>query len=75
MKQITVNSSSELDQIVADANSKNVILLFTGTKNSDTGKSWCPDCVVADPVIESVVKNSNDGEGLFVTIPVGDLPT
>lgn len=28
-------------------------MLFTGSKSIDTGRSWCPDCVNAEPVIEA----------------------
>jgi len=35
-----------------------LIMYFTGTPNPATGKSWCPDCVVADPVLEEMVKTA-----------------
>ncbi|MFH4980759.1 hypothetical protein AB6A40_007468 [Gnathostoma spinigerum] len=31
------------------------LILFTASKNS--GKSWCPDCVEAEPAIENVLKD------------------
>lgn len=74
MTRITVNSSAELDQVVKDNSGKTVVLLFTGTKKSD-GNSWCPDCVVADPVIEERVEHNKRADFVFVTVPVGDLPT
>ena len=74
MQQFTANSSVELDQITREHN-KTAVLLFTGTKQAN-GKSWCPDCVVADPVIEKVTHQlSTDDSLIFVTVPVGDLPT
>ena len=33
------------------------LVLFTGAKNPETGVSWCPDCVSADPVIEKYIEN------------------
>ncbi|EFO25667.1 hypothetical protein LOAG_02819 [Loa loa] len=30
------------------------VILFTGSK--DDGKSWCPDCVRAEPIIEKVIE-------------------
>ena len=79
MKQLSTTSSAELDQWVTQYSNEqltNVVLLFTGTKNASTGKSWCPDCVVADPVIESVVKQTQARDDIvFITIPVGDLPS
>jgi len=32
-----------------------VLVLFSGGKSPATGKSWCPDCVVAEPVVDAVV--------------------
>ncbi|XP_049951793.1 thioredoxin domain-containing protein 17-like [Schistocerca serialis cubense] len=34
-----------------------IYVLFSGSKDSD-GKSWCPDCVAAEPVIDKVLKRS-----------------
>ncbi|KAH9413093.1 Thioredoxin domain-containing protein 17 [Dermatophagoides pteronyssinus] len=74
MKQFTIDNSQKLDDLIKENEDKKVILLFTGTKKSD-GKSWCPDCVVADPVIESVVKEILDSDMVFATVFVGDLPS
>mmetsp|Transcript_69992 Transcript_69992/g.137457 ORF Transcript_69992/g.137457 Transcript_69992/m.137457 type:complete len:130 (-) Transcript_69992:122-511(-) len=38
-----------------------VFILFTGTKSLDTGKSWCPDCVAAEPVIIDAMKSVEGG--------------
>ncbi|OTF72010.1 thioredoxin domain-containing protein, partial [Euroglyphus maynei] len=59
---------------IQEYDGKKLILLFTGNKKSD-GKSWCPDCVVASPVIENVVKEIADSDMVFVTVLVGDLPS
>jgi len=32
-----------------------LVVLFTGAINADTGKSWCPDCTAAKPVVDSVL--------------------
>ncbi|XP_076338492.1 thioredoxin domain-containing protein 17-like [Tachypleus tridentatus] len=56
----------ELDQL-GDDNS--VFILFTGSKGSD-GKSWCPDCVLAEPVIEEALKII-DEEVVFIVCEVG----
>jgi thiol-disulfide isomerase/thioredoxin len=44
-------------------------VLITGEKGSD-GKSWCPDCVKADALMEKLVYNNQQAKGLFVTCPV-----
>ncbi|CAL2035575.1 hypothetical protein CAEBREN_02755 [Caenorhabditis brenneri] len=51
-----------------------VVALFTGSKSLTTGESWCPDCVVAEPVIDEVIKGA-DVAGIdvhFVTVFVGN---
>ncbi|XP_020282346.1 thioredoxin domain-containing protein 17-like [Pseudomyrmex gracilis] len=48
-------------------------ILYTGTKLSDSGKSWCPDCVVAEPFIEKGFETAPDGTQLIVA-EVGDRP-
>ncbi|XP_050435745.1 thioredoxin domain-containing protein 17-like [Adelges cooleyi] len=37
-----------------DANQKSYVV-FTGTPN-ETGKSWCSDCVLAEPVIQNQIE-------------------
>jgi len=33
-----------------------VLLLFFGSEDPDSGESWCPDCVTADPVLRAAIK-------------------
>ena len=79
MQLLTATSTTELESLVTKhkEDKKSVIVLFTGTKRAEDGKSWCPDCVVAEPVIESVVEQlkDNNSDLVFITVPVGDLPT
>jgi len=57
-----------------EASKKAVFVLFTGDKNETDGKSWCPDCNVADPVIEKNLSLLEENSA-FVTCFVGDRPT
>lgn len=54
----------------AETNSKQsntpLFLLFTGAKNPSTGVSWCPDCVRADPVIESELSLLKEGYTILI---------
>ncbi|XP_071574047.1 thioredoxin domain-containing protein 17 isoform X1 [Temnothorax nylanderi] len=50
-----------------------IYMLYTGTKLEDTGKSWCPDCVEAEPFIEKGFEAAPEGT-LLVTVEVGDRP-
>ncbi|XP_076277926.1 thioredoxin domain-containing protein 17 [Lasioglossum baleicum] len=50
--------------------SEPVYVLYSGTKLPD-GKSWCPDCVEAEPFIEQGFKTAPETVHL-VTVQVGD---
>ena len=41
---------AKAEELSADK-SKTLIIMFSGTKD-ENGKSWCPDCVVAEPVVD-----------------------
>jgi len=49
---------------------QDVYVLFTGAENEETGESWCPDCVTADPVLEKAVNEFQEREILVVKCPV-----
>jgi len=81
MRRETTDSYDELVALLANATGiKKKIILFTGSKDSK-GKSWCPDCVVADPIITQCLATyeEEDREAasttLFVTVYVGDRET
>jgi hypothetical protein len=65
-----IPSTFEKLLVEAEANSKQsnipLFLLFTGAKNPSTGVSWCPDCVKADPVIESELSLLDGGYTILV---------
>ncbi|XP_026283399.1 thioredoxin domain-containing protein 17 [Frankliniella occidentalis] len=44
---------------------------FYGAHDS-AGKSWCPDCVKAEPVVEEVMKTSAASNAHFLHVSVGD---
>jgi len=55
-----------------DQDVKNVIVLFTGNEDPQTGKSWCPHCVYAKPVIENAIEGLQNTEQItFATVKVG----
>ncbi|RWS14485.1 hypothetical protein B4U79_14422 [Dinothrombium tinctorium] len=71
MNKISVNSLNELLQLL-DAKKNEyakIFILFTGSKNSD-GVSWCPDCNIAQPVMEKVFADCGQ-DTLLVTAFVG----
>ncbi|KRT83235.1 hypothetical protein AMK59_3172, partial [Oryctes borbonicus] len=53
-------------------NKGNIYVFFSGSKSAD-GKSWCPDCVRAQPIIYKALEKA-DPSTVFVYVEVGDRP-
>ncbi|XP_043673655.1 thioredoxin domain-containing protein 17-like [Vespula pensylvanica] len=49
---------------------ESIFVLYTGTK-LENGKSWCPDCVEAEPFIEAGLQVLTETSH-FVVVEVGD---
>lgn len=64
---------SFLQQAQTTEGVNNIFLLFTGSKNPSTGKSWCPDCVAAHPLIENILPTL-PGNNVFITMHVDREP-
>ncbi|CAG8565077.1 10269_t:CDS:2 [Acaulospora morrowiae] len=59
-----------IDKTVKE-NGKNIYVLLFGTEDPSTGSSWCPDCVIADPLIRRHFSNEAHPESVLVEVPVG----
>ncbi|KAI8823478.1 uncharacterized protein EV422DRAFT_565422 [Fimicolochytrium jonesii] len=72
MKTQRIQSSEAFDatvkETVANAPGRVFILLF-GTEDEKTGESWCPDCVIADPLVRKHVRQVADST--LLEVPVG----
>ena len=74
LERVIVEGLQSLYKAIGSIGTKrDIYVLFTGNKTADTGKSWCPDCVAAEPVIEKALKDLDDA--VFVYCHVGDRPT
>ncbi|KAA0184142.1 hypothetical protein HAZT_HAZT008045 [Hyalella azteca] len=49
---------------------KTIIAMFSGGKDPATGQSWCPDCVVAQPVVDKAVSQASE-DFIYVYCSVG----
>eukprot|EP00252_Welwitschia_mirabilis_P002208 TRINITY_DN12109_c0_g1_i1.p1 TRINITY_DN12109_c0_g1~~TRINITY_DN12109_c0_g1_i1.p1 ORF type:complete len:131 (+),score=15.26 TRINITY_DN12109_c0_g1_i1:135-527(+) len=58
----------------ADKSNKIALLLFLADKDPSTGRSWCPDCVRAEPVIYEVLEKS-DKDVVLLRAFAGDRAT
>jgi hypothetical protein len=50
-----VSFPAKLEEAKSLAGANPLIVLFTGAIDSATGKSWCPDCTAADPIIHDII--------------------
>ena len=62
------NFDDSLASAIEKAGSKPLVLMFTGAIITETGRSWCPDCTAAAPVIKA---ECNKVEGsVLLEIPI-----
>jgi len=47
------DAEAAYDRVVRDR--LDALFLFFGSEDPGTGASWCPDCVVADPVLRATI--------------------
>ncbi|KAK3083913.1 hypothetical protein FSP39_005236 [Pinctada imbricata] len=62
-----------IDEFKAEAQKhkgKTVFVLFSGSTDKD-GKSWCPDCETAHPVIERNLQHIPE-DAVYIYCSVGD---
>ena len=76
MKQETVSDHQSLLSLLQaeQDNYDRVFILFVASLDPETGRSWCPDCREADPVIRSILDEAPykiDSKALFITVYVG----
>ncbi|KAG0303428.1 Thioredoxin domain-containing protein 17 [Dissophora globulifera] len=62
-----------VNQAVEDNKGKDVYVYFYASIDPNTGKSWCPDCVISGPLVEEVF--SKHDNLVLVNVDVGDRPT
>ncbi|KAJ1727436.1 hypothetical protein LPJ61_004569 [Coemansia biformis] len=70
MRCIRVSDPADFDDIVARAlgESRNVFVLFFGREQPASGVSWCPDCVIADPIVRRAIAKVEGS--LLLEVPV-----
>lgn len=67
MQKITCADPSNFSQALSEAEeisantSKPLFLLFFAERLASTGKSWCPDCVAAEPIILGALSTIPNG--------------
>ncbi|KAH6577932.1 hypothetical protein BASA50_003850 [Batrachochytrium salamandrivorans] len=72
MRAVRITDERDFDNVLGStiATSQGpVFVLFFGTEVSTTGESWCPDCVIADPLIRRTIARIPDA--VLVEAPAG----
>jgi thiol-disulfide isomerase/thioredoxin len=87
VEKVIVDNTDKFDETVEkyvkNPQFKAVLVYITGAVDASTGKSWCPDCVVAEPMINNMFdqieqdfEEKNDGASVdhpliaFIKCPV-----
>ncbi|KAF9901842.1 Thioredoxin domain-containing protein 17 [Lobosporangium transversale] len=74
VKVPTIDSLHEvITKAVEENKDKDIYIYYYASVDPDTGKSWCPDCVKAGPVVAG--RFSKLDNVVLIDAPVGDRPT
>uniref|UniRef100_A0A8C2IPW8 Thioredoxin domain-containing protein 17 n=2 Tax=Cyprinus carpio TaxID=7962 RepID=A0A8C2IPW8_CYPCA len=71
-EDVAVHGYEEFCKAVSERKGKEIFAYFSGDKD-DQGKSWCPDCVKAEPVVRGELSYLPEGS-VFIYCQVGDRP-
>jgi len=72
VKEVHVQGIQAYKEEVAKYVGKIVFAMFCGDKD-EKGESWCPDCVVAEPVVAKGLKAASE-DAILIHCSVGPLP-
>jgi hypothetical protein len=65
------STPAEANAALAALGAEEALFVFFGSNQPETGASWCPDCVTADPVLRAAISRVRPDLDLF-ECPVGD---
>uniref|UniRef100_A0A8C0PSJ2 Thioredoxin domain-containing protein 17 n=1 Tax=Canis lupus familiaris TaxID=9615 RepID=A0A8C0PSJ2_CANLF len=71
-EEVSVSGFEEFSRAVEQHHGKTIFAYFTGSKDAG-GRSWCPDCVQAEPVVREGLKHISEG-CVFIYCQVGERP-
>ena len=53
----------------------NLFVYFSGSKDPDTGVSWCPDCVTGEPIVQRLFDAADfTSDSILLYVGVGPRP-
>ncbi|XP_043831457.1 thioredoxin domain-containing protein 17-like [Dromiciops gliroides] len=71
-EEVRVSGYGDSCQMVEQHRGKTIFAYFTGDKDTE-GRSWCPDCTEAEPVVLEALKHIPE-DAMFIHCKVGDQP-
>ncbi|XP_006756359.1 PREDICTED: thioredoxin domain-containing protein 17 isoform X1 [Myotis davidii] len=71
-EEVSVSGFEDFTRAVEQHKGKTIFAYFTGSKDAE-GKSWCPDCVLAEPVVREGLKHISEA-CVFIYCQVGEKP-
>ncbi|XP_068950248.1 thioredoxin domain-containing protein 17 isoform X1 [Petaurus breviceps papuanus] len=71
-EEVRVSGFGDFCGAVEQHRDKTIFVYFTGDKDAE-GRSWCPDCVQAEPVVLEALKHIPEN-AVFIYCQVGDRP-
>uniref|UniRef100_A0A4X2M3A0 Thioredoxin domain-containing protein 17 n=1 Tax=Vombatus ursinus TaxID=29139 RepID=A0A4X2M3A0_VOMUR len=71
-EEVRVSGFGDFCGAVEQHRDKTIFVYFTGNKDAE-GRSWCPDCVQAEPVVLEALKHIPEN-AVFIYCQVGDRP-
>ncbi|NWU22975.1 TXD17 protein, partial [Dyaphorophyia castanea] len=69
-EEVQVRGYQEFVRTAQSYHGRPIFALFCGDKDAE-GRSWCPDCVTAEPVVRKELHNLPD-QSVFIYCLVGD---
>lgn len=72
MAIVRCSAPEDLDEVLTGLKraAGEALLIFFGSEDPQTGASWCPDCVTADPVLRAAIARTRPQTTLY-ECPVG----
>ncbi|KAF3692621.1 Thioredoxin domain-containing protein 17 [Channa argus] len=69
-EEVNVHGYDEFNKSVSERKGKDIFVYFSGDKDAK-GKSWCPDCVKAEPIVRGEMAHLPEGS-VFIYCQVGE---
>lgn len=70
IEELKVQGFEEFEKMVDYLKGKEIFCFFSGNKDSN-GISWCPDCVISEPIVRQELESLNNSAAVYIYCAVG----